>query len=241
MDCIFKALGYVPKNCTSSRCDPLEKLLFSAGLTKEAAIKSSDIIRQAYEWLALEDEIRDAPIKKKIIAKALSRPYLATLPKAIRHSLKKLNLGVRQLENSCVNPVNYIETLSSLSGSLFEEVGSLFKEAGSNETNKRLNSMGAIIAGAILLHDMTKDLPLDARTHKFNPLRNYNSDETKALARRYTSEFKKLADPILINISTTLKKEETCSASLSLLLHSVISKIVQLLIVVKSFLYKKSN
>jgi hypothetical protein len=152
-----------------------------------------------------------------------------------------LNLTVRQLENSCVSPANYIETLSSLSGSLFEEVGSLFKEAGSNEVNKRLNSIGAILSGAILLQDMTKDLSIDTRTHKFNPLRNYNSDETKALARRYTSEFKKLADPILVNISTTLKKEETSSSSLSLLLYSVISKIIQLLIVVKSFLYKKSD
>jgi hypothetical protein len=191
MDCIFKMNGYVPRNHVCAICEPLENLLLKSGCSGKNARDCSKTILRAFSLIKLEDTFRDESLPRKFIAKAMSVHCLIRLPRTVRNKTRETNVTVQRLESQNTDPSKYVLYIAKAGASIFDSA------AKPDMSKDYLRVLGATLTGAILLQDMTKDLPSDVKTGRFNPLKSVETNFANALAKKYSEAFKNLADPVL--------------------------------------------
>ena len=183
MDCIFKIHGIVPNNHICRGCEPLKLILRSVGCSDKESIESSRTILRAFQIIKLEDIFRDEVILKKLVAKASSIPIMSTLPKKMKKQLKTVNRKIIQLENSEIKAIKYVKEISKLGGSIFKSV------AGSADQKRKLDEIGSVLTGALIVCDMNKDISNDFKNNKFNPFNKCSKETARSLTKQYLTKF----------------------------------------------------
>ena len=200
MYCIFKAQGYTQKNHACLRCYPLEQIFSSVGYEEKEASQCSRNILRAFRGIKLDDSVRDEKLFRKIIAKASGILLNLRAPKGIKDEVRKVNLVVKELENSRIDAVTYLKEVSSLGRSIFESL------ATSNSKRLLLGTIGSKLASAIVVEDMKRDLQKDIEKERFNPFKDSGSNFNNNLYKQHIGDFRALMDTILTEKKIIVEK-----------------------------------